>query len=202
VNVPSRGSPNQSRCVWTTKVACTPNGSTLEGERGERWLGRHSEHWRKRRTLTLGQGDPLARHTVPVGVVLPTHRMAVIWMGVPRQSPTAVDVTVVLAQEEVQRACKSRDERDVRERPAHEVVAALRRPVDQVVQADRDDHAARLPPTVQGKARVTHRRGTFSNAGPSQTFPRLVSAGTLAFGSGLRWRQVLGFVFQGATRLG
>ena len=92
---------------------------------------------------------------MPVGVVLPTDRMPVVWMRVPRQPPTAVDVTVVLAQEEIQRAYKSRDDGDVRKRPAHEVVAAVRRPADQMVQADRDDHTVRLPRDRWDEERVT-----------------------------------------------
>src|SRR5437588_4981103 len=47
-------------------------------------------------------------------------------MRVPLQAPAAVDVAVVFSQPEVQGAGESRDERDVGERPAHEVVAALR----------------------------------------------------------------------------
>jgi hypothetical protein len=78
---------------------------------------------------------------VAVWVVLPTHWVAVLGMGVPLQAPAAVDVTVVFTQPEVQRAGESRDERDVGERPAHKVVAALRGPVDQVVQVGRNGHA-------------------------------------------------------------
>ena len=83
-----------------------------------------------------------------VGVVLLTHRVAVDGMGMPLQSPAVRDVAVVLPQPEVQRASEGRNERDVGERPAHEVVAALCRPVDQVVQADRNRHAVRLPPSA------------------------------------------------------
>lgn len=43
-----------------------------------------------------------------VWVVLLTHWVAVLGMGVPLQAPAAVDVAVVLPQPEVQRAAESR----------------------------------------------------------------------------------------------
>ena len=88
--------------------------------------------------------DSLGQHTVAVRVVLLAHRMAMVGMRVPLQTPASVDVAVVPPQPEVQRAGERRDQRDVRERPADEVVAALRRPMDQVVEARGDEHAARL----------------------------------------------------------
>ncbi len=87
----------------------------------------------------------LSVYAVAVRVVLLANRVPVIRMRVPCHAPAAMDVAVVSPQEEVQGAGERRDERDVGERPAHEVVAALRRPMDQVVEADRDKHAARLP---------------------------------------------------------
>ena len=59
-----------------------------------------------------------------VRVVLLTNRVAVDGMGVPLQAPTAADVAIVFPQPEVQRAREGSDERDIGERPAHEVVAA------------------------------------------------------------------------------
>ena len=75
-----------------------------------------------------------------VRVVLLAHRVAVVRVRVPLHAPAAVDMAVVLPQEEVQRAHEGRQERDVGERSADEVVAAVRRPVDQVVEADCDRH--------------------------------------------------------------
>ena len=77
-------------------------------------------------------------------MVLLAHRVPVNGMGMPLQAPAAVDVTVMSPQPEIQRADNRRDERDVGKRPADEVVTASRGPVEQVVQADRDGHAARL----------------------------------------------------------
>jgi len=74
-------------------------------------------------------------------VVLLTHRVAVDGMGMPRQTQAAVDVAIVFSQPEVQRAGEGRDERDVGQRAAHEVVAPLCRPMDQVVQVGQDGHA-------------------------------------------------------------
>jgi hypothetical protein len=85
---------------------------------------------------------------VAVWVVLLTHWVAVDRVGVPLQAPAAVDVAVVFSQPEVQRASEGRDERDVGERPAYEVVAAVRGPVDQVVEAGHDEHRVRLPSTA------------------------------------------------------
>jgi len=78
---------------------------------------------------------------VAVRVVLLTNRVAVDGMGVPLQAPTAADVAIVFPQPEVQRAREGSDERDIGERPAHEVVATVRGPVDQVVQIGYDGHA-------------------------------------------------------------
>jgi hypothetical protein len=78
---------------------------------------------------------------VAVWVVLLTHWVAVDRVGVPLQAPAAMDVAIVFSQPEVKRANEGRDERDVRERPAHKVVAAMRGPVDQVLQAGHDEHA-------------------------------------------------------------
>ena len=94
---------------------------------------------------------------IAVWVVLPTHWVAVLGMGVPLQAPAAVDVAVVFPQPEVQRAGESRDERDVGERPAHEVVA-VRWPVDQVVQAGRDGHARQATSTAAPRSWATFRR--------------------------------------------
>ena len=83
-----------------------------------------------------------------VWMVLLAHRMAVIGVGMPLQPPAAVDVAVVLPQPEVQRAREGCDQRDIGKRPADEVVAAPRRPMDQVMQARDGGHAARLYPTA------------------------------------------------------
>jgi hypothetical protein len=85
---------------------------------------------------------------VAVWVMLLTHWVAVDGVGVPLQAPAAVDVAVVFSQPEVQRAGEGRDERDVGERPAYEVAAAVRGPVDQVVEAGHDEHGFRLPSTM------------------------------------------------------
>jgi hypothetical protein len=69
---------------------------------------------------------------VAVWVMLLTHWVVMDGVGVPLQAPAAVDVAVVFSQPEVQRADERRDERDIGERPAYEVVAAVRGPVDQV----------------------------------------------------------------------
>ena len=81
---------------------------------------------------------------MPLGVVLLADRVAVVRVGVPLHAPAAIDVAIVLPEEEVKRAGERRHERDVGERPADEVVAALHRPMDHVVQAERDEHAARV----------------------------------------------------------
>jgi hypothetical protein len=56
-------------------------------------------------------------------MVLLAHRVAVVGMGVPRHPPAAMDVAVVPAEKEVERADERGDEGDVRERPADAVVA-------------------------------------------------------------------------------
>jgi hypothetical protein len=71
-------------------------------------------------------------------------------MRVPFQAPAPLHVAVVLPQPEIQRAREGRDERDVGERTADEVVTALRRPVDDVMQTGRDQHARRLRPPSAG----------------------------------------------------
>ena len=83
----------------------------------------------------------LRADAVAVGVVFLADGVAVVRVGVPLQPPTAMDVAVVTAQPEVQRAHEGRDERYVGEWAADEVVAAVRRPVDQGVQVcDRRHH--------------------------------------------------------------
>ena len=77
------------------------------------------------------------------------HRVAIDGMRVPLHPPTAVNVAVVLAEEEIQRARECRDQRDVRKRPADEVVTAVRRPVDQGVQIG-EGHVATLTPPAAG----------------------------------------------------
>ena len=62
-----------------------------------------------------------------------------------------MDVAVVLPQEEIEPAEECRRERDVGERPADEVVAALHRPVDQVMQAERHEHADRVSPSYRDR---------------------------------------------------
>jgi hypothetical protein len=93
-------------------------------------------------------------HSVTVGVMPFTHRVAVDWMRVPLKPPAPMDVAVVPTPPEIQRGEESRDERDVGERPADEVVTPVRRPMEQVVQVDREEHAERLrqrtTPTVRG----------------------------------------------------
>jgi hypothetical protein len=103
-----------------------------------------------------------------IRMVLLAYRVAVVWMRMPLQAPAAVNMTVVVPQEEVQRACEGRDEGDVGERPAHEVVAALCRPVDQVMKADRDWHSARL----SRRAAVSRQSGATGepHAGAAITF--------------------------------
>ncbi len=68
-------------------------------------------------------------------------------------------MAVVPPEEEVQRPGESRDECDVREWAADEVVAALRRPVEDVVHRGREEHAASLLgfygyPTIVARARA------------------------------------------------
>lgn len=75
-----------------------------------------------------------------VRVVLLADWMAMIGVRVPLQSPATVYVTVVLAEEEEEGAGERRHECDVGERAADEVVTALHRPVDQVVQAGSNGH--------------------------------------------------------------
>src|SRR5437660_6631560 len=73
--------------------------------------------------------------------MLSTHRVDVIRMRVPLQTPATADVTVVSSPPKDQRAEKGRNERDVGERPADEVVTAVRGPMDQVMQARGNEHA-------------------------------------------------------------
>jgi hypothetical protein len=93
---------------------------------------------------------------VAVWVVLLAYRVTVIRVRVPFQPPASVDVAVVLSKKQVKGARERRDEGDVCERPAHEVVAALCGPVDQVVQAPRDEHLDELTLSC---------RATFPNPG-------------------------------------
>ena len=88
-----------------------------------------------------------------------THRVTVIRMNVPLQAQTAVDMAVVLSQPEVQRGGEGGDQRDIGERAAHEVVAAMRWPVDEVVQVGQDEHA-RLgeSPAARPACHDAHRR--------------------------------------------
>src|SRR5436309_10259194 len=96
--------------------------------------------------------------------------MAVAGMDVPLQTPAVADVAVVFSQPEVQRAGEARNERDVGERAAHEVVAAVRGPVDHVVQVGHNRHTVRLPPTLcaqVGETRAYDRRtGLALSLGP------------------------------------
>ena len=69
-----------------------------------------------------------------VRMVSPAHRMAVCGVRVPLKAPAAEHVTLVLPPPENERAAKRREERDVGEWPAYEVVSALRRPVDDIVE--------------------------------------------------------------------
>lgn len=66
--------------------------------------------------------------------------MDVIRMRVPLQTPATADVTVVSPPPKDQRAEKRRDDRNVGERPADEVVAAVSGPMDQVMQARGYEH--------------------------------------------------------------
>jgi hypothetical protein len=88
-------------------------------------------------------GERLAGQTVSVRVVLLAHGMAVVRMWVPFQTPASMDMAVVLAEEEIEGAGERCHERDVCQRTAHEVVAALRRPVNQVMQVGCNEHVAR-----------------------------------------------------------
>jgi hypothetical protein len=81
---------------------------------------------------------------MPGWMMLLAHRVPVIGMRVPSQSPTAMDVAVVPSEKEIERADKRRHKRDVRERSADEVVTALRGPVDQVMEVRADEHLASL----------------------------------------------------------
>ena len=64
----------------------------------------------------------------------------------PLHPPAAVDVAVVVSQEEVDEAQETRRERDVGERTADEVVATVRRPVEPV------RHGARVSGASDGEA--------------------------------------------------
>ena len=55
-----------------------------------------------------------------------------------------MNVAVVLAKPEEERAGERGDERDVSERPADKVVTVARRPVEQVMQVGQDEHGVRL----------------------------------------------------------
>jgi hypothetical protein len=81
---------------------------------------------------------------MPGWMMLLAHRVPVIGMRVPCQSPTAMDVAVVPSEKEIERAHERRHKRDVRERSADEVVTALRGPVDQVMEVRPDEHLASL----------------------------------------------------------
>ena len=117
-----------------------------------------------------------------VWVVLLTHWVAVDRVGVPLQAPAAVDVAVMFAQPEVQRAGESRDERDVGERPAYEVVAAVRGPVDQVVQVGHDEHAVQA--TLDRSVAIRQLPG--ANLGlHSSTLAQTTGLSLVAFDSGL-----------------
>ena len=93
--------------------------------------------------LSLEGADGLARQAAAVGVVSLADWMAVVGMRVPLHPQAAVNMAVVLAEEQVQRACESRDQGDVGKRTADEVVTAVRRLMDQVAQAG-EGHAATL----------------------------------------------------------
>ena len=68
-------------------------------------------------------------------MVRAAHRVTVLRMRMPLQTPAAVDVAVVLSPPKDQPAGKRRDESDVRKRAADKVVTAVGRPVDHVVEA-------------------------------------------------------------------
>jgi hypothetical protein len=81
---------------------------------------------------------------VALGMMLPTDRMAVLGVGVPFHPPATVNMAVVPSQKQVERACKRGDKRDVCERSADEVVAAVGGPVDQVMKRRCQRHLTSL----------------------------------------------------------
>jgi hypothetical protein len=87
--------------------------------------------------------DPCRVDGAAVRVVLLADWMTVHRVRVPRQSPATVDVAVVSPKPEIEAPDEGGDERDVGERPAHEVVATVHRPVQYMVEACHE-HGRRL----------------------------------------------------------
>jgi hypothetical protein len=83
----------------------------------------------------------LGGQTVAVWMMLLTDWMTMDGMDVPLEPPTATDVAVVLSQPEVKSGGERRDQRDVGERPAHEVVTAVRGPMDYGMKVGDEEHA-------------------------------------------------------------
>jgi hypothetical protein len=86
---------------------------------------------------------------MPLRVVLLADRVPVIRVDVPLQPPAPLDVTVVAPPPEEDGGDERRHERDVGERAADEVVAAVGRPVDDRVQVC-NQHRVRLAPSEDG----------------------------------------------------
>lgn len=82
-----------------------------------------------------------------VRMVLSADEMSVVRMRMPLHPPAAADVAVVFPQKEVERARKRRDQRDVRQRTADEVVATVGRPVNHGVERSCQRHPPSLAPT-------------------------------------------------------
>jgi PPOX class probable F420-dependent enzyme len=87
----------------------------------------------RRANPRLSQHPGLADQ-VAVGMVGPADRVTMLRVRVPLQPPAAVHVAVVPPPPEDHAARERGDERDVRQRPADEVVAAVGRPVDDAVK--------------------------------------------------------------------
>lgn len=68
-------------------------------------------------------------------MVMPADRVAADRIRVPLESPATPNVTVVVAEEDEDPAGEACRERDVGERPADEVVAPVRGPVDDGMEA-------------------------------------------------------------------
>src|SRR5262245_18549746 len=105
------------------------------------------------------------------------HRVTVLWMRMPLEPPAAVDVAVVPPPPQDDGAGEGGDDRDVGQRPADEVVAALRRPVDDPVQAG--DHLgidSRRTAFVTGPSPAA--KASWAHASPRPSTARMAGSRT------------------------
>src|SRR5690349_4254809 len=95
-------------------------------------------------------------------MVLLAHRVTVVRVRMPGEPPAAVDVAVVLVPEDREPADERRDEGDVGERAADEVVAAVVGPAQPVRETEQEHGLTlrRAPVEASATADRRSRRGS------------------------------------------